>query len=144
VLLAVDLPHPGGLTVCRALRQESTVPILLLVARGQEQEQVRGLELGADGCLVKPFGPSPGSGRRFRELLARVQALLRRRALIKGNGLAPADRIAVGDIVLDRATCRVWRAGRPVHLRRREFDKLRATPAVRADGGNRPLGFWKP
>jgi len=125
VLLDAHLPRMNGLTLCRALRNESPVPILLLVdpppagATHFERAshlQVRGLELGADACLVKPVP--------FRELLARVRALLRRRALNNGNGPPPADRIVVGDIVLDRATRRVWRAGRPVHLRRREFDLL--------------------
>jgi len=117
VLLAVDLPPTGGLTVCRALRRESAVPILLLLTTQREQDRVHGLEAGADACLVKPFP--------FRELLARLHALLRRRALDNGgNGHLRAERIAVGDIVLDRVTRQVWRAGRPVHLRRREFDLL--------------------
>jgi DNA-binding response OmpR family regulator len=114
VLLDAQLPRMDGFAVCRTLRWESRVPILLLTTR--DEEQVRALELGADACLVKPF--------RFRELLARVHALLRRRALNGGNGHPPADRIAVGDIVLDRASRQAWRAGCPIRLRRREFDLL--------------------
>jgi len=92
------------------------VSIILLATQGQERERIRGLELGADGCLVRPFS--------FRELLARVQAMLRWRGLNGGNGSSRAGHIVVGDIVLDRTTRQVWRAGHPVRLRQREFDLL--------------------
>jgi len=91
------------------------VPIILITT--QEQERIRGLEFGADACLVEPF--------TFQEMLARVRAVLRRRGLNSGNGPSPGERIVVGDIVRDRATRQVWRAGRPVHLRQREFELLR-------------------
>jgi len=123
VLVGVRLPRMDGLTLCRAVRQASAVPILLLTARGQEEEQIRGLELGADGYLVKPFS--------FREMLARVRALLRRAMNggspfdgLKVPPLLRGDRIVVGDVAVDRASRQVWRSGRRVRLRRRELDLL--------------------
>ena len=92
-LLDARLPRMDGFALCRTLRRESAVPILLFVTR--ESDRIRGLELGADGCLVKPVG--------LRELLVRVRATLRRRALDDGHGCLVGDRIALGDIVLDRA-----------------------------------------
>ncbi|MCD4754148.1 MAG: response regulator transcription factor [Anaerolineaceae bacterium] len=70
VILDLMLPGMGGLAVCRALRNESNVPIIILTARGSEQDRILGLELGADDYVVKPFSPG--------ELVARVQAVLRR------------------------------------------------------------------
>ncbi|HLW59630.1 MAG TPA: response regulator transcription factor [bacterium] len=116
VLLDVMLPDVDGFTVCRTLRKESSVPILMLTARGQELERVMGLEVGADDYLVKPFS--------FRELVSRIRAMLRRRALDRGEAPA-AERLTVGEIALERMARRVWRAGRPVDLRPREFDLLR-------------------
>lgn len=117
ILLDVMLPRLDGFAVCRILRRESTVPIIMLTARGQELDRVMGLELGADDYIVKPFS--------FRELLARVRALLRRRELDRGQVSPPSERLTVGDIVLDRTARQVWRAGREVELRQREFDLLR-------------------
>ncbi len=115
VLLDVMLPGMDGYEICRRLRQESTVPVLMVTARGQEMERVMGLEVGADDYIVKPFS--------FQELLARVRALLRRVALDK-QGQADADVITIGDIHLDRLARRVVRAGQPLDLSRREFDLL--------------------
>jgi len=116
VLLDVRLPRMDGLAVCRTLRRTSTVPIILLTAPGQERERIRGLELGADACLVKPFD--------VRELLTRVAVVLRRCDLGNGNGTPSPDSIVVGDIILDRVTRQVWQAGHLIPLRRREFDLL--------------------
>ena len=118
VLLDVMLPRLDGFVLCRTLRQESAVPILMLTARGQELDRVMGLELGADDYVVKPFS--------FRELLARVRAALRRRALDRGEVSAAGERVVVGELALDRTARRVWRAGRVVELRQREFDLLAA------------------
>ena len=116
ILLDVMLPGMDGFTVCRTLRRNSAVPIIMLTARGQELDRVMGLEIGADDYVVKPFS--------FRELLARVRATLRRRELDLGRASPTGERIAVGDIVLDRTARQVWRAGRPLELRQREFDLL--------------------
>ena len=117
LLLDVMLPGLDGFAICRALRKESTVPILMLTARGQEMERVMGLELGADDYIVKPFS--------FRELLARVRATLRRRDLDRGDE-TPHDRIVVGDVALDRTARQVWHGERLVDLTQREFDLLQA------------------
>jgi len=110
------LPQMDGFAVCRTLRRASAVPIIMLAASGQERGRVRGLEIGADAYLVKPYS--------FRELLARIWALLRRRELDRRQMFPPSDQIVVGDVVLDRAAYQVWRAGRLIELRRREFDLL--------------------
>ncbi len=117
VLLDVMLPRMDGFTVCKTLRKESSVPVLMLTARGQELDRVMGLELGADDYIVKPFS--------FRELLARVRAMLRRRELDRGTAPAPGERLTLGQLVLDRTARQVWRAGQPVELTQREFDLLR-------------------
>src|SRR5215467_390580 len=116
VLLDVMLPELDGFTLCRALRRHSAVPILMLTARGQELDRVMGLEIGADDYIVKPFS--------FRELVARMRAVLRRRDLERGPSPSPRDRLVVGDLVLDITARHVWRAGRLLELRQREFDLL--------------------
>lgn len=118
VLLDVMLPGMSGFTVCRLLRQESAVPIIILTARDQEMDRVMGLELGADDYIVKPFS--------FRELLARVRAILRRRELDAGREPVPDERLVVGDLVLDRTARQAWRGARLLDLRPREFELLMA------------------
>lgn len=115
ILLDVMLPEMDGYAVCRVLRQESSVPILMITARGQELERVMGLEVGADDYIVKPFS--------FRELVARIRAMLRR-VEIDRQGLPHADYLAIGEIVLDRTARQVTRNGWPVELSRREFELL--------------------
>jgi two-component system OmpR family response regulator len=111
IVLDIMLPGPDGLEVCRVLRErECWAPVLMLTARGQVDDRIRGLDVGADDYLAKPFD--------FSELLARLRALLRR---------VPAERpvrLEVGDVVVDPATHRVTRAGRPVVLTAREFAVL--------------------
>jgi DNA-binding response OmpR family regulator len=116
ILLDVMLPGPDGFATMRTLRAESSVPILMVTARGQEMDRVMGLELGADDYIVKPFS--------FRELLARVRAVLRRRAPEQATSTAPPDRLTIGKIVLDRSGRQAWRDGRPLELSQREFDLL--------------------
>jgi len=118
ILLDVMLPGMDGFAVCRTLRRESAVPIIMLTARSQELDRVMGLEIGADDYIVKPFS--------FRELLARVRATLRRRELDRGQTSPPSERIVVGDIVLDRTARQAWRTGQLIALRQREFDLLYA------------------
>ncbi|MFC0282715.1 phosphate regulon transcriptional regulator PhoB [Camelimonas abortus] len=115
-LLVLDWMLPGlsGIELCRRLRlrrETATLPVIMLTARGEEAERVRGLSTGADDYVVKPFS--------VPELLARVRALLRRAR----PGLA-ASLLAAGDIELDRDARRVRRAGREVHLGPTEFRLL--------------------
>ena len=115
ILLDVMLPGMDGFSVCRVLRRESTIPILMLTARGQEMDRVMGLELGADDYIVKPFS--------FRELLARVRATLRRRDLDRGTK-DQHSRLTVGELVLDQTARQVWRREQLLELTQREFDLL--------------------
>jgi two-component system alkaline phosphatase synthesis response regulator PhoP len=136
VVLDVMLPGMDGLQVCRALRSESTVPILLLSAKGEEVDRVVGLELGADDYLSKPFA--------MRELLARVRAMLRRASMTapstagangrgtaivavdsaepKVEGVAPP--LTAGALSIDPARRRATLSGRPLTLKPKEFDLL--------------------
>ncbi|HHW87443.1 MAG TPA: response regulator transcription factor [Chloroflexi bacterium] len=119
VLLDVMMPGMQGWEVCRELRHESNVPILMLTARGEEMDRVLGLELGADDYIVKPFG--------FRELLARMRANLRRMALLTQTESDVQDALEqIGDITIDRRRHQVLRAGVPVNLTQREYDLLLA------------------
>jgi len=114
VVLDWMLPKVSGIEVCRRLRQKAetrNLPIIMLTARGEESDRVRGLDTGADDYIVKPFSMS--------ELAARVRAVLRR---IR-PGLAE-DRIHNGNLVIDRVAHRVKRDGREVHLGPTEFRLL--------------------
>jgi DNA-binding response OmpR family regulator len=114
VVLDVMMPGIDGLEVCRRLRRQSDVPIVLLTALGDEQDRVVGLELGADDYVTKPFSP--------RELVLRVDSILRR-----SSGAATADVPAVmvdGDLVVDRDRRLVTLRGAPTALTSREFDLL--------------------
>ena len=124
VLLDVMMPGLQGWEVCRELRRESAVPILMLTARGEELDRVLGLELGADDYIVKPFG--------FRELLARIRANLRRMALLQAAEADPADDPSerIGVIEIDRRRHRVWRNGVLVNLTQREYALLLALRAA--------------
>ena len=114
IVLDVMLPGLDGLTVCRILRKESAVPIILLTARGTETDKIIGLETGADDYVVKPFS--------LGELLARVRAGLRRGSASRG---APTE-LAAADLRLDLSARRVFLAEREVSLAPREFDLLAA------------------
>ncbi|MCL4395649.1 MAG: response regulator transcription factor [Chloroflexi bacterium] len=116
ILPDVMLPDMDGFSVCRTVRGESATPVLMLTARGQEMDRVMGLELGADDYIVKPFS--------FRELLARVRAVVRRRELDRGEGLSPVEQLTVGNLLLDRTARQVRHRGRPLELSPREFDLL--------------------
>lgn len=112
VVLDLNLPGMDGLDVCRALRRESNVPIIMLTARVEEMDRLIGLELGADDYITKPFSP--------RELVLRVKAVLRR---VGGEDYQPGI-LRVADLEIDLAGHRVKRGGEPVHLSRTEFNLL--------------------
>jgi DNA-binding response OmpR family regulator len=115
VVLDVMLPQMDGWDVCRALRQDSTVPILMLTALGDEVDRILGLELGADDYLTKPFST--------RELIARLKALLRRVEL-DHRPQSAGDRLVVGNIRLELSTHRVFREDEELKLRQKEYDLL--------------------
>jgi two-component system phosphate regulon response regulator PhoB len=116
-LLILDwmLTHISGLEICRQLRRRPEtrdLPIIMLTARGEEADRVRGLEVGADDYVAKPFSPS--------ELLARVRALLRR-----ARPSTTSDLLTYAGVVMDLVSHRVLRDGRPVHLGPTEYRLLR-------------------
>ena len=115
VLLDLMLPGRSGLEVCRELRARTDVPIVILTARGEEADRVLGLELGADDYLTKPFSA--------RELLARIQALVRR---ARGRAGPPSRPVSVGELVLDPGALRATLGGRLLDLTAYEFQLLRA------------------
>ncbi len=123
VILDVNLPDLSGFEVCRRIRAQAATPIMMLTVRAGEEDQVRGLDLGADDYLTKPFSP--------RTLLARVRALLRRSA-----GAERPAPLAAGDLTLDveRQMLSVCEAA-PVHLTSLEF---RLIQYLMANGG-RPV-----
>jgi len=122
-LVVLDLMLPGidGIEVCRILRQETSVPILMLTARDEEVDKIVGLEVGADDYMTKPFS--------MRELIARVKALLRRERLIReelsAEGETPREKPMVfGDLTIDLARREVKRAGVSLPLKPREHELL--------------------
>jgi DNA-binding response OmpR family regulator len=123
IILDIMLPKLDGLQVLRILREESTVPILLLSARGEEIDRVLGLELGADDYLAKPFA--------MRELIARARAMIRRIRMATDEaprGDAPAEStrsvITVGDLTIDPTARQVRAGGAVIDLKPKEFDLL--------------------
>ncbi len=115
VLLDLTLPDGDGRDVCRALRRDSDVPIVMLTARGSELDRVVGLEMGADDYVVKPFSGA--------EVVSRIRAVLRRtRAAGDGGRFEPA--FSVGDLEIDVAARTAAVAGEPIELTRKEFDLL--------------------
>jgi two-component system response regulator MprA len=112
IILDLMLPRVDGFEFCRRLRTISGVPVIMLTARDEVDDRVRGLDLGADDYLTKPF--------QFKELVARIRAVLRRRSNLHvhlGQG-------RVGDITIDTGRHEVCRAGRQIPLTPREFDLL--------------------
>jgi DNA-binding response OmpR family regulator len=115
VLLDVMLPDGSGFDVCRELRRDSKVPIIMVTARGDEADRIVGLELGADDYVTKPFSA--------REVAARIRAVLRRVEDAPGDAPA-AGRLSVGELVLDPAGRTASFAGEPLELSRKEFEVL--------------------
>ena len=116
VLLDVMLPDGSGYDVCRSLREQSEVPIIMLTARGEETDRVVGLELGADDYIVKPFSA--------REVAARIRAVLRRSA---GGQRSAAERdkpLAAGSLTLDPGRRSATHNGQELELTRKEFELL--------------------
>ncbi len=109
VILDVMLPGKSGLEIARDLRAESSVPIIMLSARGDEVDRILGLEFGADDYVTKPFSP--------RELVSRVKAILRR----AGSAVEDKDLISVGDLEIDTRARQVRLFDTPVHFTSSEY-----------------------
>jgi len=115
VLLDWMLPRLSGIEVCRRIRRQPEtrdLPVIMLTARGEEADRVRGLDTGADDFVTKPFSPS--------ELMARIRALLRR-----ARPASAHETLACGDVVMDLAAHKVWRGNRSLRLGPTEFRLLR-------------------
>ena len=115
MVLDLMLPQVDGWEVCRRVRAESDLPIIMLTARSDDVDKIVGLELGADDYLTKPFNP--------RELVARVKAVLRRAGPASAKGARP---LTLGGLVIDPARREATVNGRPLALRAKEFDLLYA------------------
>jgi len=117
-LIVLDLMLPGmdGLEICRRVRADSDVPIIMLTARSDDIDKIVGLELGADDYLTKPFNP--------RELVARVKAILRRGGIADKRESSPTPVIKAGNLEVDPERRTVKIDGRSIELRMKEFDLL--------------------
>jgi len=116
IVLDLMLPHMDGLEICRRVRAQSDVPIIMLTARSDDIDKIVGLELGADDYLTKPFNP--------RELVARVKAILRRGSMASERRVESVNTLSIGNITIEPERRMVRVAGKPVDLRMKEFDLL--------------------
>ena len=115
ILLDVMLPKLTGFEVCQQIREFSSVPIIMLTAKGDDMDKILGLEYGADDYITKPFN--------ILEVKARIKAIIRRTA--KGNKAEKKDAVIVsGDMTIDRGNRRVTIAGKEINLTAKEFDVL--------------------
>ena len=114
ILLDIMMPRMDGFSTCQRIREYSNVPIIMLTAKGEEQDRVRGLDLGADDYLVKPFSAT--------ELLARVRAVLRRSQIPTETG--QARFFTHEDLKIDFARAEVWRGEQPISLSATEYRLL--------------------
>jgi two-component system response regulator VicR len=117
VLLDVMLPSMDGFEICRKLRQNSAVPIIMLTAKEEEVDKVLGLELGADDYVTKPFG--------LRELIARVKANIRRISLASNDSSGGENTQRFGNLTIDMNRYEVRKDGVPLELTLREFELLK-------------------
>lgn len=111
ILLDLMLPEIDGMEVCRRIRKTSNVPIIMLTAKGQEDDRVHGLQIGADDYVTKPFSP--------KELVARIRAVLRRSNVLEGP-----SSLRAGKLYIDRKRHRVLIGDREIELTPKEFDLL--------------------
>jgi len=113
IILDLNLPEVDGVEVCRTIRRDSDVPIIMLTARGDEVDRVVGLEIGADDYVTKPFSP--------REMVARVNAVLRRP---RGEGITSKQQIIAGELIIDLDKHEATFKGQPLILTSSEFKLL--------------------
>ncbi|MGI6580618.1 MAG: response regulator [Saccharofermentanales bacterium] len=114
ILLDCMLPQMDGFDVCRKLRQETLVPIIMLTAKSEEIDKVLGLELGADDYIVKPFS--------MREVMARVKALLRRSHITEAGPQDTSDIIEYGDLKINQKAYEILMNDEPINLTLREYE----------------------
>ncbi|NLN83585.1 MAG: response regulator transcription factor [Firmicutes bacterium] len=113
ILLDVMLPGIDGFEVCRQIRKDSQIPIIMVTARGEDFEKIMGLEIGADDYIVKPFSP--------QEVMARVKAILRR---VSPDSNQKSEAVSLGNLKIEPDQFRVTLQGEPVVLTKKEFDLL--------------------
>ena len=116
IVLDVMLPKLSGFEVCRILRKEMTVPILMLTAKTEEVDKIVGLEIGADDYMTKPFS--------MRELLARVRAMLRRADMSRLQPASEQKNLKIGDLEIDIGRHQALHRGSPLDLTPKEYDLL--------------------
>jgi two-component system OmpR family response regulator len=116
IVLDVMLPKLNGFELCRILRKEMTVPVLMLTAKTEETDKIVGLEIGADDYMTKPFS--------MRELLARVRAMLRRADMSRLQPDSEHKNLKIGDLEIDIGRHQALRRGSPLDLTPKEFDLL--------------------
>lgn len=116
IILDVMLPKLTGFEVCRILRKEMTIPILMLTAKTEEVDKIVGLEIGADDYMTKPFS--------MRELLARVRAILRRSEISKLQAAGEQKSLKIGDLEIDFGRHQAYYNGVPLELTPKEYDLL--------------------
>ena len=116
VLLDLALPDGDGRDVCRTIRSESSIPVIMVTARGTETDRIVGLEIGADDYVVKPFSAA--------EVIARIRAVLRRTKQRDEGAPAPTGQVTIQDLTVDLGARRVTLGGEEIELSRKEFDLL--------------------
>lgn len=116
VLLDVMLPKLSGFEVCQQIREFSSMPIIMLTAKGDDMDKILGLEYGADDYITKPFN--------ILEVKARIKAIIRRSNKTSANNNADSKTISFGDMKIDCENRRVYIAGKEVNLTAKEFDLL--------------------
>ncbi|MBN1367253.1 MAG: response regulator transcription factor [Dehalococcoidales bacterium] len=116
IVLDIMLPKLNGFEVCRILRREMTIPIIMLTAKADETDKIVGLEIGADDYMTKPFS--------IRELLARIRAMLRRSKMAEPAVIGASVSLKIGALEIDTARHRSSLSGAPLELTPKEFDLL--------------------
>jgi len=116
VLLDVMLPKLSGFEVCQAIREFSTMPVIMLTAKGDDMDKILGLEYGADDYITKPFN--------ILEVKARIKAIMRRSAKNTAANNADSKTVSFGEMKIDGENRRVYIAGKEVNLTAKEFDLL--------------------
>lgn len=135
VLLDVMMPGMDGFEVCRTIRQDSNVPIIMITARGEDHERIMGLDIGADDYIVKPFSPS--------EVMARVRAILRR--LERAEGGSTKEHFTHGSLTIALESFQVTIDGTPISLTKKETEilwTLAASPNKVFTRGNLLDSLW--